>query len=313
MRRRSMADGIRYFVDSERASHAKHREQARLEREKLDRRNQILIHIDALEIAMLRARQSKAQFSSTISAAKRTQSTLKRIGGISASAGASTVAGAGGTVAGGVVGSLVFPGVGTVVGGLIGGYLAGKATSTMIEYVIEKSGAVTSVNAKNSKLFKTFKEAEEKLDSYAGYVAKKFIDMDPRNHHGQQKLAKEVTKLALGKIPVVGPLAKTLPEWVELGHEVRRAHEGFEPAKWAALIEGTQALIDALKKSLEEITVRHNEEREGEDILLKHPLSLFPGTKIDFDIRLSELTAGTAKVIAKLESNLAFYEQNKPM
>lgn len=313
MRRRSVAEGIRYFIDSERASREKHREQARISRQRQDKINQILIHIDAVEIAMLRAKQSKAQFNSTINVAKRTQSTFKRFGSISVSSGASTAAGAGGAVAGSMVGSLVFPGFGTAIGGVLGGYLAGKATSTMIEYVLEKSGTVTSVNVKTSKLFKTFKEAEEKLDSYAGYVAKKFKDMDPHNRHGQQKLAKEVSKLTLGKIPVVGPVAKTLPEWVELAHETRRAHEGFDRAKWDALIEGTQALIDALKKSLAEITKRHNEENGGEDILLKHTLSLFPGTRLDFDIRLSELTAGTAKAIAKLESNLAYYEQNKPI
>ncbi|HEI8868273.1 TPA: hypothetical protein SLG40_003831 [Serratia odorifera] len=312
MRRRSIAEGIRAFVESEHASREKHRELYRIEKNKVDRRNKILLHIDALEIARLRAKQSKAQFKSTINTAERAQNTLKRIGAISLSAGTSTAAGIGGSVAGGFVGSLAFPGVGTVVGGVLGGYLAGKVTSTMIEYVTEKSGSVTSVNAKTSKLFKAFKEAEEKLDSYAGYVAKKFKDMDPRNSHGQQKMAKEVSKFALGKIPLVGPVAKTLPEFVELGHEVRRAHEGFEQNKWEVLIEGTQSLIDALKQSLTEITRQNNEERGGEDILIKNSFSGRPGTKLDFDIRLSKITADTANVIAKLESNLEYFEKNKP-
>lgn len=307
---RSLTEGFQYIKMLNDESRVRHGEKYHIKKKFLERRNEILVHIAAIEIAMLRAKQSKEQFKNTINKLNRATSTLKRIASTTTLSLATTAAGFGGGAGGAFLGSLVLPGPGTIFGGFIGSYLASKTTSTILEYVIEKSGLVTSVNIKTSKLFKTFTDAENSIDTFSGYATKKILDMDPRKKSGKLKLTKEFSKLSLGKLPTVGPIAKNIPEAVELGHEVRRAHGGLDEDKFNMLIKGTELLITSLKDSLMNISLRNHIENSGNDLLLKSSISLHKIPKLEFDIRFSKLELQTYEVIKELEENLFFYKNN---
>lgn len=307
---RSVTEGLMHIKMLNEDSYARHREKYHIKEKFIERRNEILIHIAAIEIAMLRAKQSREQFKNTIIKVNRTTSTIKRITATTSISLATTATGIAGGAGGAFLGTLVAPGPGTVFGSLIGAYMASKSTSTMLEYVIEKSGLVTSVNIKTSKLFKIFTDAENSIETFSGYTKRKFLDMDPRKKSGKLKITKEFSKLCFGKLPTVGPIAKNIPEAVELGHEVRRAHEGLDQDKFNKLIKGTELLIVSLKDSLMNISLRNQIENAGNDLLLEDSLSIHKIPKLDFDIRLSKLERKTNEVIKELEANLIFYKKN---
>ena len=261
----SLSAGIDRLVNADRADWEKIKTKAAAERQrqaaKLARKLELVpleeavaIHREVLKISDLRAVVAHQQLLNHVSLRDHLTSATKRAGTVVVSSAISTGAGIGGAA----LGTALLPGLGTAAG-YVGGYAIGKAASLATSYGAEQLGLSASVKLKTSKLDanKIFKEAEHNTADLSVYLAdtlqKSLSELRPTTSKEGLKLAKDVSKFALGKAPG-GKLLKLVPEIPEIVHENVSAASGLTPEKLAKLDTNTTGLISEIEGNFAKVS-----------------------------------------------------------
>ncbi|WP_347901705.1 RHS repeat-associated core domain-containing protein [Pseudomonas purpurea] len=177
-------------------------------------------HLEILSLVKLRNRDAGQQILNHRSSTEHALSTTRRTGTLLLKFGAV---------------ELVSTGVGAALGAPGGpplmaitaaaGFIAGKAVKKAVGYGAEKTGTSASVSL-NTRLMAPDNITREVFAKASGTEARfnhLKQTLNPTTAHGQKNLKATGARAALGSVPLLGPGLKTIPNLIEVLHEVDEA------------------------------------------------------------------------------------------